>query len=329
MRQDVLYARTGDGLNVPIVDVTNPAFRIDPSEQELAALTGQFLSESTARQDLPPPLVAALQRSVLGRGLMAARGTFLSGMHTYLMKLGPDSLWDGAEEIDRRIAASFPAFTNRLRVQDMARLLADGILAAAPTAGRALCFVNIAGGPAADSWNALLLLRAQRPDLLATRRIVIAVLDPDREGPAFGAVAFDRLREPAGPLAGLDLTFEHRPLAWSETAGLRSELEAIGGRRAFCAASSEGGLFEYGSDEEILEALTTLAAGTAADAVVAGSVTRDGEATRASHRGAEVAVRPRTLDAFGALVKKAGWMVERTIERPLSYHVLLVKLRSL
>jgi hypothetical protein len=58
-------------------------------------------------------------------------------------------------------------------------------------------------------------------------------------------------------------------------------------------------------------------------------VTRDGEATRASHRGAEVAVRPRTLDAFGALVKKAGWMVERTIERPLSYHVLLVKLRSL
>ena len=29
-------------------------------------------------------------------------------------------------EIDRRIAASFPAYTNRLRVQDMARLLADG-----------------------------------------------------------------------------------------------------------------------------------------------------------------------------------------------------------
>src|SRR5689334_14820903 len=115
MRQDVLYARTGDGLNVPIVDVTNPAFRIDPSEQELATLTSQFLSEATARQDVPPPLLAALQRPVLGRGLMAARGTFLSGMHTYLMKLGPDSLWDGAEEIDRRIAASFPAYTNRLR----------------------------------------------------------------------------------------------------------------------------------------------------------------------------------------------------------------------
>jgi hypothetical protein len=325
MRQDVLYAPTGDGLNVPIVDVTNPAFRIDPSEQELAALTGQFLGEAPSRQDVPPQLLAALQRSVLGRGLMAARGTFLSGMHTYLMKLGPDSLWDGAEEIDRRIAASFPAYTNRLRVQDMARLLADGVLAATPAAGRALCFVNVAGGPAADSWNALLVLRAERPELLARRRIVVAVLDPDSEGPAFGANAVARLRESGGPLSGLDLTFHHRPLPWSDTAALRAVLDTLGARDAFCAASSEGGLFEYGSDEEIVNALTTMASGTAPDAVIAGSVTREGEATRASHRGAEVAVRPRTLDEFSALVAEAGWTIERTLERPLSYHVRMVK----
>jgi hypothetical protein len=325
MRQDVLYVRTGDGLNVPIVDVTNPAFRIDPSDQELAALTGKFLGEAQAREDVPPQLLAALQRSVLGRGLMAARGTFLSGMHTYLMKLGPDSLWDGAEEIDRRIAASFPAYTNRLRVQDMARLLADGILGASPAAGRALCFVNIAGGPAADSWNALLVVGAQRPEFLAGRRIVIAVLDPDGEGPRFGASALERLREPGGPLAGTDLAFRHQPQAWSDTTALATELETIGAREAFCAASSEGGLFEYGSDEEIVNALTTLAAGTASDAVLAGSVTREGEATRASHRGAEVAVRPRTLQSFNALVKDAGWIVDRTIERPLSYHVRMIR----
>jgi len=328
MRQDVLSARTGDGLNVPIVDITNPAFRIDPSEQELAALTDQFLNEATARQDVPPPLLAALQRSVLGRGLMAARGTFLSGMHTYLMKLGPDSLWDGAEEIDRRIAASFPAFTNRLRVQDMARLLADGIVAAAPAAGRALSFVNIAGGPAADSWNALLLLRAERPDLVGGHAITIAVLDPDSDGPAFGASAVARLRDEGGPLVGLDLTFRHAALPWSDAAALRRQLDALGASDAFCAASSEGGLFEYGSDEEIVAALTTLDSGTATDAIVAGSVTREGEATRASHRGAEVAVRPRTLNAFGALVQAAGWAIERTIERPLSYHVRMVKAHS-
>jgi hypothetical protein len=315
-------------LNVPIVDVTNPAFRINPSEQELAALTGQFLGEAQARQDVPPQLLAALQRSVLGRGLMAARGTFLSGMHTYLMKLGPDSLWDGAEELDRRIAASFPAYTNRLRVQDMARLIADGVLGASPATGRAMCFVNIAGGPAADSWNALLILRAEQPDLLARRRIVVAVLDPDSEGPAFGANAVARLRESGGPLTDLDVTFHHRPMPWSDTAVLRAELDALGARDAFCAASSEGGLFEYGTDEEIVNALTTLAASTAADAVMVGSVTREGEATRASHRGAEVAVRPRALDAFRALVAEAGWTIERTIERPLSFHVRMVKADS-
>jgi hypothetical protein len=325
MRQDVLYVPTGDGLNVPIVDVTHPAFRIDPSEPELAALTSQFLGEAQSRQDVPPQLLAALQRSVLGRGLMAARGTFLSGMHTYLMKLGPDNLWDGAEEIDRRIAASFPAYTNRLRVQDMARLIADGVLAASPAAGRAVCFVNIAGGPAADSWNALLILRAEQPDLLARRRIVVAVLDPDDAGPAFGASAVARLRESGGPLAGLELTFHHRPVAWSDTAALHTELDTLGARDAFCAASSEGGLFEYGTDQEIVDALTTLAARTAADAVMVGSVTREGEATRASHRGAEVAVRPRTLDGFRALAAGAGWTIERTIERPLSYHVRLAK----
>jgi hypothetical protein len=325
MRQDVLYVRTRDGLNVPIVDVTNPAFRVDPSEQELAALTRQFVSESGTRQDMPAPLVAALQRSVLGRGLMAARGTFLSGMHTYLMKLGPDSLWEGAEEIDRRIAASFPAFTNRLRVQDVARLLADAIVAAVPAPGRDLCFVNIAGGPAADSWNALLLVAVEHPAVLAGRRITIAVFDPDREGPAFGAGAVARLREAGGPLAGLDVAFQHVPLPWSQAAALGGQLDALGARAAFCAASSEGGLFEYGSDEEIVNALTALATGTAADAVMAGSVTRDGEATQASHRGAEVAVRPRTLAAFTALATRAGWRVERAIGRPLSYHVGMVK----
>src|SRR4051794_32198829 len=250
MRQDVLYVRTRDGLNVPIVDVTNPAFRVDPSEQELAALTSQFVGESGTRQDMPAPLVAALQRSVLGRGLMAARGTFLSGMHTYLMKLGPESLWDGAEEIDRRIAASFPAFTNRLRVQDMARLLAEAILAAAPPDGRELVFVNIAGGAAADSWNALLLVAAQRRAVLAGRRITIAVLDPDSDGPAFGADAVARLCEADGPLAGLDITFQHVPLAWSDANALGRQLDALGAQRAFCSASSEGGLFEYGSDDE-------------------------------------------------------------------------------
>ena len=138
-----------------------------------------------------------------------------------------------------------------------------------------------------------------------------------------------RLREAGGPLAGLDVTFQHIPLSWSEANALGGQLDTLGARAAFCAASSEGGLFELqGPTRRSSSALTALGTGTASDAVVAGSVTRDGEATQASHRGAEVAVRPRTLAAFTALVKQAGWLVERAIERPLSYHVRMVKLAS-
>src|SRR5438105_4174859 len=158
MREDVLYAPTIDGTAVPIIDVTNPAFQVNASDEDLAALCDQFLRESTARQDVPAPVLAALQRSTLGRALMAARGTFLTGIHTYFLKLGPDSLWDGAEDMDRRIAASFPALANRVRLQDVARLIADGIARAPGGPPRPLLFINIAGGPAADSWNALLHL---------------------------------------------------------------------------------------------------------------------------------------------------------------------------
>src|SRR5581483_11491722 len=148
-----------------------------------------------------PGMLAMLQQSTLGAGLLAARGTFLSGLHTYLMKLGPGNLWHGASEIDRRIAASFPALTNRIRLQDVARLIADGV-AQSPADSRPWLFVDIAGGPAADAWNALLTIRAERPELLAHRRITIAVFDPDSDGPAFGAAALARLTSTAGPLHG-------------------------------------------------------------------------------------------------------------------------------
>jgi hypothetical protein len=76
-----------------------------------------------------------LKRSVLGRALMGAAGTFLPGMPTYLMKLGPDHLGAGyAQELDRRIAGSPPALAMRLRLLDVVTLLAEGI-GSAPDGG--------------------------------------------------------------------------------------------------------------------------------------------------------------------------------------------------
>ena len=77
----------------------------------------------------------------------------------------------------------------RLRLQQTAKLMAEGLehdLVAAP--GVPLHLFNIAGGPAIDSLNALILLRRAGADVLA-RQITIQVLDVDARGPFFGANA--------------------------------------------------------------------------------------------------------------------------------------------
>jgi len=320
-----LTARLADTL-LPIVDVTNPAFAIAPSAEELAAMSAKYVEESRS-QDVPPQLREALSRSRLGSGLMAARGTFLSGLNTYLLKIGPENLPEDFEPIDRRIAASFPAVTTRLRLQDMASLMSEGLTGVlAADDHRPIHFINIAGGPAADTWNTLIRLkRVNRP--VTDREISISVLDVDRQGPEFGALAFEALQAGSGPLEGMRLRFRHHSYHWGEPGELRQLFGLQGLQRSVCAVSSEGGLFEYGSDEEIAGNLTTLSELTPSDTVVVGSACRTGELTRV-HSEIGVTLRPRTPEAFRDLVEQTGWQVDRIIERPFSNNFRLVKRRT-
>jgi hypothetical protein len=334
VRTDVLYAKTDEGVGLAVIDVTNPAFAVRASDAELAAMAEQYVREATEHREIPVALREALRNSMLGRGLLAATGTFLDGMSTYLLKLGPENLGDAATPIDLRIAASFPAFAARIRLADMARLLADGLaLEGTAPLPRKILLVNIGGGPASDSWNALLVLNSKlhgelhavNAELMAGLGVVIAVMDLDRRGPAFGARAIDALRATAAPLHGLDVRLRHFRYEWSEAHRLRDFLKELHASEAACGISSEGGLFEYGSDEEIVSNLAVLHAGTARDAFVVGSVTRDGGPVRASLLANRVATRPRSIDGFRSLVSRAGWLVQEVIERPFSFHVRLDK----
>src|SRR5580704_1030533 len=318
MRTDVVYAMTDEGEKLAVIDVTNPAFAVNATDEELAAMAEQYILEAGRQQEIPAALREALRSSKLGRGLMAASGTFLDGMTTYLLKLGPQNLGEGTSPIDQRIAASFPAFTARLRLQDMALLLADGLAkTAAVDPRRRVCLVNIGGGPSADSWNALICLRNERAELLADREIEIAIMDLDERGPAFGSRALDALGADGAPLSGVSIRFRHFRYEWSCTERLRDALEELRASDAACGISSEGGLFEYGSDEDIVSNLRVLHAGTARDSIVVGSVTRDGRPVRASLIANRVSTRPRTIEAFRALAEKGGWIVQLVMERPL------------
>jgi len=315
------------GSNCPSSIVTQPAFNLEISEAEQKAQVTKFLAEDERRTRIPRFLRTVLTRLVLrnsslGKRIVATHGTVLGAIDTYILKLGPENLGPWAKLADRRIAASLPVLAVRLRLQDMARLMADSLLPALRTStDRPLHFLNLAGGTAIDSLNALLVLSKRAAGLLV-RPVVIDVLDRDSIGPEFGERVLRALQADGGPLQGLTITFRCARWDWrGDGAILSAVVAAAGAANALAIASSEGGLFEYGADPEMVDALTRLRDGDLVGVV--GSVTRADEPVRRLHRDGGVATRPRGLDNFRKLIAPTGWTVSRAIERPFSDHVIL------
>jgi hypothetical protein len=327
-RQPAVYvALDEEGHDLPVIDITNPAFALETPE-EVAELERRFADFRNRQQQMSPEAVAAavemMQGSRLGRSLMQAMGGYLSGMATYRLKLGPKHLEADATEMDRQIAGSLPAWGTRLRLHQVATLAADALaprLARAPT--RPLTLVDIAGGPASGALNTLLLRRATQPEALAGRPITIDVLDGDVEGPAFGARSLAALSVPGAPLHGLDIRLARFAYDWHDTGVLARHLDGLGGH--VVAVSSEGGLFEYGSDAAIGANLATIRDHADAATTVVGSVTRGDGAVGDARGGNSVATIPRTLEEFRALAAGAGWVVDAVLEGPIGRQVRLTR----
>jgi len=324
------YAVTDDGIELPVIDVTHTAFSSRPSDSELDVLRNEALRSFRKWQEMPGWVrwlvsKVVLGRGVLARGIVASRGTYLAGLSTYLLKLGPDGLGSYAKRVDRIVAATLPAISARIRLQNMARILADSL---APIlradAGRPLHFYNIGGGPAADSFNTLLLLKRDLSQTLSERPIRICSLDLDRDGPSFGQRAVAALMAEDAPLHGLELTFEHVPYDWSRPEDLRGFLAAEG-KQNIAACSSEGALLEYGSDEQVVANLRALHDETAEDSVFVGSVTRTDPASRELHRGVEAALKLRDMPEVDRLVNEGGWAISATADGPVNRSLKLVR----
>jgi hypothetical protein len=315
------YAVTDDGVELPIIDITHPAFalgEIDPGDW---AVRRENHLRMTRRHERNPAFLRRFlfgiysRHSILLRGVMEAQGSFLSALNTYLMKLGPENLGKGyAGRIDRKVAASFLALKARLRLRDVSRALALSLaplLTARP--GRPVHMVNIAGGPASDCLNALILLSKDHRERLDGRSVCIHVLDLHREAPNFGRRALDALQEERGPLHGLDVRFAHHTYDWSDTKPLTALLEGMQ-PDAIVVGSSEGGLFVYGTDDAIFANLEALHKGAPEDFVMVGSVIWDDALARANQRS--LAVRTFTPDDLERLVHLAGWVAESNPDGP-------------
>jgi hypothetical protein len=188
---------------------------------------------------------------------------------------------------------------------------------------RPLHFIAIAGGPSMDVLNALILLRRDHPSALAGRAISIDVLDLEEAGPHFAAAALLALQE-YGPLQGVPAALRHLSYDWNNTVALQYLLKALP-TDAIVAASSEGGLFDYGNDEAVLANLKTLAAYSPPDAVLACTISRPDGAGRLLRRGAIATLVLRDLKDLQSLAEQTGWSIQSSRKRPMNFVALGTK----
>jgi hypothetical protein len=322
----VVFATTDDGLRLPIIDITLPAFALPDDPQSVAALDAA-VRESEWRNALVPGFImrfmlrSAARRLQLLADIINPDTSFLAGLTTYIMKLGAENLPPPFDsDVDRRLAGSPQATAVRLRLQQTAKLLAAALaplLLAAPAAP--LVLINIGGGPAPDSINALILLNRSGSGLLH-RPIAIQVLDIDPACPHFGAAALAALSADGQPLAGIGISFAHEHYDWNAPALLEDLVRRAAAQDAIIAVSSEGALFEYGSDDAITANLRALH-DNGAKAVV-GSVTSADPLRRQSIAGGRFKLMPRGLDGFRPLAERGGFRIVRSEATPLGDQVL-------
>ena len=272
-------------------------------------------------------LRSAARKSRLIDALFNPQSEFLDGMTTYVMKLGAENLVPPYDRpMDRQVAASPHIGLLRLRMQQTARLLADGLVEDLGRAADApLRLINIGGGPALDSINALILLRRARPDLFEATDHAIRVPGfqpgPDRGSAANALAALQAT--PGRPLHGVDVAWHQRDYDWNAPAALEQLVADVTSAGGLIAASSEGALFEYGSDAAIVANLTALRAGGTGAKLVAGSVTSADDLRRRMIAQTRFKVIPRGIAGFAPLAARAGFTIANAATAHLSDQVLL------
>jgi hypothetical protein len=326
----IIFAKTHEGIDLPVIDLTHPRFAVQVDPAAVRELYDAFIKDERRRRRIPKFIMrmmlrSAARKSRLVRAIFNSDSGFLDGLSTYVMKLGTGNLVPPYDtRIDRRLAASPHVALLRLRMQQIAHLLAAGIADHLAAAGAAapLSLINIGGGPALDSINALILLHRARPDLM-NRPVAIEVLDASRDGAFFGANALAALQADHGPLAGLDIGMRQQDYDWDRPAALERLVQNLIAAGTVIAASSEGALFEYGSDQAIVANLQALRAGGWGVRLVAGSVTCADEIRRRMIAESRFRLIPRGIEGFAPLAARAGFRIAEVEPAWLSDQVLL------
>jgi hypothetical protein len=124
---------TDEGTRLPVVDITNPAFDIEVDQAELPTFTSESLGSLERWSRVPGPARRLLaRRSLLLDDGWGAADAFVSGMTTYLLKLGNCRVWPNAAASCRQHVGSPAESEGNGRVANVRkRPYAGGMLEAA------------------------------------------------------------------------------------------------------------------------------------------------------------------------------------------------------
>ena len=328
----ISYAFADNGIELAVPDITHPSFLSGIDESNLPALR----KESEEGREHLRSIPGFIKRYYAKRSFLLAAivqngpdNRYLNGMATLVAKLGPGLVGGGRRgSMDRKLSGALFAMALRMRLRDISRLQAKMLAPALKEShGAPLRFINIAGGTAMDSVNALIVLNREEPGLLAGRKISVDILDIDSFGPHFGRNAVEALKGVEGALNGLDIAVEHITFDWTDTAALAGLLKTRG--EGIIIGSSEGGLFEYGSDEIVSGVLRVLHEATPLEFWLAGDVFLEADKVDSTfyamgkESGMEMHFRGR--NGLERLLEGTGWKLEVFMENNPNYNVFSIR----
>jgi hypothetical protein len=326
------YVFTDCGLELPVLDITHPLFTASINEEGLEALCKESAQRAKSMKEMPAAqkMVIAERSYIFGKYFHKdPTATYLSGMSTYMLKLGPGLMGGGEERnIDRMIAMGVVSIAARMRLRDICRLQANALVPQLTTSpGKELCLINIAGGAATDSINTLILVMAEDQSLLKNRKIEINVFDIDSDSPNFARRCLDALKAPGNHFHGLDISFNHIKYNWADT----GDLIAVLAKKRDCVltGTSEGGLFEYAGDEEIISNLGAIYENSPADVQFSGSVIHDIDTVDPTMAAMAEETRGslylRGIKGLETILEKTKWKPDKTPDKNPVYGVFTLK----
>jgi len=319
----ILYAVFENEIQLPILDITHPLFNVSIDEQAYHLNCRKSARSIESLKKMP-----GFIRNIFVK-MSNVDNSYLSGMRTLLYKLGPNLSKGIKLGFRDKWAVKQTSFMGlRIRLRDLCRLQSKILLPQLKQyPERNLCLFNIAGGVATDSINTLFLMQESDPELLKGRKIEINILDIDTYGPNFAKRCIDVLKQPGERFHGLDINLTIIHYDWSQPEALQKiSLERFDWIQL---CSSEGGLFEYGSDLDIIENLNHFFANSPADARVTGSLIFDRMHVNPGYLGFTefigVQIRYLGLEGLQQILSQTSWVLEESHEIDTIYILFSLK----